>query len=102
MAKKYRKHRKGQPKWLLPVLIGLVALLVAMLVVNAFLPKTTASNGTAGWVLTEDGHIHDANGNHISTYEEMFGTPWEGFASPTDLTGDATPTDLPADAPAAE
>ncbi|MBR4081739.1 MAG: hypothetical protein IKK21_08160 [Clostridia bacterium] len=99
MAKKYRKHRKGQPKWLTPVFIALVVALIALLVANALLPKSQPTD-TSGWVLTEEGHIHDAEGNHISTYEEMFGQPWPGLGTPTDVS--ATPSDLPADAPAAE
>ena len=99
MAKKYRRHHKGQPKWLNVVFIGLVVALVALLVANALLPKAN-NNPNAGWMLTEEGHIHDAEGNHIATYEEMFGTPWPGLGTPTDAV--TTPSDLPADAPAAE
>ena len=77
MAKKPRAHHKKQPKWLVPVMIGLIALLVVMLVVNAFLPKQTAANPNSALTITADGHVHTADGQHVGTYEEMFGQPWE-------------------------
>ena len=93
MAKKPRAHHKKQAKWLLPAFIGMVILLVALLVVNAFLP---GSDGTTTLTITEEGHVHTSDGQHVGTYEEIFGQPW--------VT--ATPTDLPAEgeetAPAAE
>jgi len=100
MAKKPRSHHKKQHKWLLPAFIGLVVLLVALLIVNAFLPKQTALDGNTALTITADGHVHTTDGQHVGTYEEIFGQPWEN------VIGTSTPTDLPAEGgetvPAAE
>ena len=104
MAKKPRSHHKKQHKWLLPAFIGLVVLLVALLIVNAFLPKQTATTPNTALTITEDGHVHTTDGQHVGTYEEIFGQPWEEVVSGmTPADGEtAEPTAEPAADPTAE
>ena len=116
MAKKPRAHHKKQVKWLVPAFIGLIVLLVALLVVNAFLPKTTTSNSQLSVMITEEGHVHTTDGQHVGTYEEVFGQPWEevagnfnfggetteGGAETAPADGEAAPAGEDAAAPAAE
>ena len=113
MAKKPRAHHKKQNKWLMPVMIGLVAALIVLLIVNAFLPKTTTSANTS-IMITEDGHVHTTDGQHLGTYEEIFGQSWESVngtetaavGAETPAEGAETPVEgadaAPTEAPAAE
>lgn len=71
MSKKQSKQKKWEY-----IFIGLVAVLVILLIVSAVLPKNTAADGTL--TITEDGHVHTADGTHLGTYEEIFGTALEG------------------------
>lgn len=106
MAKKPRAHHKKQVKWLMPALISLIVLLVALLIVNAFLPKQTAGNNDQVQIMvTEEGHVHTTDGQHLGTYEEIFGQPWpgvDGLATPAEgetaepTAEPAAPTEAPA------
>ena len=67
-----KKHRKNS-KWLEYVFYGIVILLVILLIAKAFVPNETAIDSTS-LVITEDGHVHTADGTHLGTYDEIFGT----------------------------
>lgn len=48
------------------ILIGLVAVVIVLAIVQAIVGEEPS-----GYVVTEDGHVHAADGTHISTLEEM-------------------------------
>lgn len=69
MSKKYR--RKNRQRALELIFYGLLIVGVLLLIALAILPDDTA--GSSGYVITEDGHVHAADGTHIGTYDESTG-----------------------------
>lgn len=68
MSRKYRK--KDSSKLLGYVFIGMIAAVVVLIIAGLILSAQTSDSG---YVITEDGHVHDAAGNHIGDYDELFG-----------------------------
>ena len=106
MARKHHhKHRssKGMEKLFIALAILTVVLVIAMVVITKVAPASS------GYVITEDGHVHDAAGNHIGDYEDLFGSSYvltedghihdaEGnhIADAADLTGETATEEVPA------
>lgn len=74
MKRPVHKHRKKQSKLTNYViggtLLALGVLIIALVVANALAPEPS------DYVITADGHVHDADGNHLGTTEEMFGSDY--------------------------
>lgn len=96
MAKRYSKNKKNRQKWVEYLFYGIVIALVVLLIVKAAVPG--ASVDDTGYMITEEGHVHTADGQHVGTVDEMFGTA-EATAQ-TD--GEAGATAEPADEAVAE
>lgn len=125
MKKPVHKSKKNQEKLYNLIFGGVLALmvilLVALLISKAFAPEATdyvitadghvhtadgAHVGTtdelygSGYVVTEDGHVHAADGTHLGTYDDTFADP---TAQPTaQPTAESTeePTAEPTEEPA--
>ena len=63
-----KAHQKRRETIFVGVLIGLLILAVVMGIVDWL----NGDEGT-GFTVTEDGHVHAADGTHIGTVEEIFG-----------------------------
>jgi len=70
MAKK-KYSRKKRQKAMEIFFYGVLIAGVILLIVLAVMPDQPASS--AGYVITEEGHVHDADGNHIGAYDENTG-----------------------------
>lgn len=68
MSRKH--HRKRSGKTMEYIFIGSAIALVVLLAALIIIPKVTGNDGI---VITEDGHVHDAAGNHLGNYDELFG-----------------------------
>lgn len=68
MAKKYRskKNSKATEFIFLGLIVATVILVIALVII-----QHTSSDS---YVITEDGHVHAADGTHIGTYDELFGS----------------------------
>ncbi|MBQ2953079.1 MAG: hypothetical protein IJE07_05935 [Clostridia bacterium] len=69
MSKKYRSQKKDTKLFerIFIALLALVVVAVIALVVVTIMPQQEAG----GYVVTSDGHVHDAAGNHLGDYDEM-------------------------------
>lgn len=67
MGKTYRKRKSREKAYerIFYAMLALGAVLLVVLVVMSILPAEE------GYVITEDGHVHDAAGGHIGTVDEM-------------------------------
>ncbi|MBQ8537411.1 MAG: hypothetical protein IJ461_08445 [Clostridia bacterium] len=72
MAKTTYKRKKDRTKLYGYIFCGLVVALVVVIIAQMLLPQPAAVTNTELYI-TEDGHVHMADGSHIGTYEEMFG-----------------------------
>lgn len=68
---KTRKSKKNT-KVFEYVFYGLIALLAIVIVAQMLLPKPVPVDNTELYI-TEDGHVHMADGSHVGSVEEMFG-----------------------------
>lgn len=73
MKKKGTKSRKAQQKKREIILIGVVIGLLFLAAVLGIIDAVTGGSRAGGYTVTEDGHIHAADGTHIGTVEELFG-----------------------------
>ena len=71
MAKNY-KRKKHNTKAFEFVFFGLIALLAIVLVWQLVTPKPQPVDSTELYI-SDDGHVHLADGSHIGSVEEMFG-----------------------------
>ena len=69
MGKKYRRKKNGRGAERL--FIGIIAALVLLIIAGIVISVLPGESG--GYVVSDDGHIHDAQGNHLADYEELFG-----------------------------
>lgn len=69
MSKKYRS-KKSREQAFVRLFYGMLAL-TAVLVVVLIVATAVLSVDNDSYVVTEDGHVHDAAGNHIGDYDEM-------------------------------
>ncbi len=67
MAKKYRSKKSREQAFtrLFYGMLAAAAVLVVVLIV------ATSMHSDDGLVVTADGHVHDAAGNHIGDYDEL-------------------------------
>lgn len=74
MKKPIHKHRKNQSKLTNLILGGALVLtlvlIIALVVANQLAPEAS------DYVITADGHVHAADGTHLGTSEEMFGSDY--------------------------
>lgn len=77
MKKKSYKSKKTQQKNRERILVGgLAGLLVLALLLGTL--ESMIGVGGAGYSVTEDGHVHAADGTHLGTVEELFGESGTG------------------------
>lgn len=69
MSKKYRS-RKGREQFYVRLFYAMLALAAVLIVALIVVPQVLPT-GNGGYAITEDGHVHDAAGNHIGSIEEM-------------------------------
>lgn len=69
MAKKYRS-RKSNEKLFERIFIALLALVVVA-VIALVVVSVTSKPEAGGYVVTADGHVHDAAGNHYGDFDEL-------------------------------
>ena len=67
MAKQY-KRRKNREKLFERIMLALIVVGVILTVVLVIAANQPADEG---YVITADGHVHDAAGNHIGNLEDM-------------------------------
>ena len=66
MSKKERQKKREK-------VITIAFLAVVILVLALALIQKLTQEETVQFVVTQDGHVHTANGEHVGTVEEMFG-----------------------------
>ena len=69
MAKKYRS-RKSNEKLFERIFIALLAI-VAVAVIALVVVTVTSKPAAGGYVVTAEGHVHDAAGNHFGDFYEL-------------------------------
>ena len=66
MSKKERQ--KKREKWITIAFVAVVILVLALALVQKLTQEETIQ-----YIVTEEGHVHMANGTHVGTVEEIFG-----------------------------
>lgn len=74
MKKNVRRSKKNQEK-LYNLLFGGILALMAILFVALIIARAVAPEAS-DYVITADGHVHAADGTHLGTTEEMFGSDY--------------------------
>ena len=78
MKKKYYTARQIRQKKQERIFFGVIIGLVIVVAVLAIVQIVTGGNDN-GYVVTEEGHIHTADGQHVSTLEEMLAQDGSGL-----------------------
>lgn len=72
MKKKNYRSKKVLQKRRETIFIGALAVLLVVALILGVIDIFDGDNGS-GYTVTEDGHVHAADGTHIGTVEEIFG-----------------------------
>lgn len=72
MKKKSYKSKKAIQKKRETIFIGVLAVLLVLALILGVVDLFNGDQG-AGYIVTEDGHVHAADGTHVGTVEEVFG-----------------------------
>lgn len=107
MKKPVHKNRKRSAKFYNRLIIGAVALTVALIIALVVANALTPNNE---YIVTADGHVHTADGAHVGEATDMFGEGWtvseDGHVHTADgthvATYDGTITETPAEEVPAE
>lgn len=83
--KKKNKSKKALQKRRERIFIGVVIALLVLGIALAIIHFATGG-GQVTYTITEDGHVHAADGTHIATVEEFFGMTSASEATPAEAT----------------